>query len=389
MFGLNWVDLIIVALLVGAIIWGMRVGIVIQACTATGFIIGLVVAGWLFPHLLRPIHDRTLITLININLVLIVAFYTAIRGFDLGYKFHSSLARGKWHMAESGLGAIINIGVVLVLSWMLCSTIGRFPFEGLSNSANDAYLVQKMTDKLPPVPAILGEFNLIVDPNSSPYIFEKVTQKSTKPYSLIEFEQATAKAQASTVRITSFGCGSIVSGSGFVVGPNLVATNAHVVAGVKRPIIKYNQRSYESVPILFDANKDFAILQVKGLPVPALKLAGEDVDVNTTVAVIGFPNGNKSTTPGIVRNNLYLFGRNIYDLGVIQRNIYEVQTDVGQGSSGGPIVLPDGRVAGVIFAKSTIVDGYAYALTSQSLLKDIVQAKKSDRRISTGACLAD
>lgn len=387
--GLNWIDLIIISLVVAAIIWGTKVGIVIQACTAIGFAAGLVVAGWLFPHLLRPIHDRTLLTLINVNLVLIVAFYSAIRGYDLGHKVHFSLGKGKLHVVESGLGALINIGAVLVLSWMLFNTIGRFPFEGLSNSASDALIVQQLTNHLPPVPAVFAEFNRLVDPNSPPYVFEKTTPMSPKQYSQAEFEQAVAKAQTSTVRVTSFGCGSIVSGSGFVVGPNLVATNAHVVAGVKRPIIKYNNRSYQSVPILFNPNLDLAVLRVDGLNAPPLKLANETLDVNTTVAVLGFPEGNGLTSAGVIRNDLYLFGRNIYDLGVIKRNIYEVQADVAEGSSGGPIVLPDGRVAGMIFAKSSEVAGYGYALTSSSLTSQINQAQKANLRISTGACLAD
>ena len=389
MFGLNWIDLIIIALIIAAIIWGTRVGVVIQACTAIGLAVGLIVAGWLFPHLLRPIHDRTLLTIINVNLVLIVAIYSAIRGYDLGHKIHFSLGKGKLHIVESSLGALINTVAVLALSWILFNTVGRFPFEGLSNSSNDALIVQQLTNHLPPVPAVFAEFNRLVDPNSPPRIFEKTTPKPPKQYSQTEFAQAVAKAQYSTVRITSFGCGSIVSGSGFVVGPKLVATNAHVIAGVKRPIIKYNNRSYQAVPVLFNPSLDLAVLRVDGLDAPSLKLANDTLDVNTTVAVLGFPQGVRLYSAGVIRNDLYLFGRNIYDLGVIKRNIYEIQAEVDEGSSGGPIVLSDGRVAGMIFAKSKEVEGYGYALTSSSLASQINQAQKAKLRISTGACLAD
>jgi S1-C subfamily serine protease len=90
-----------------------------------------------------------------------------------------------------------------------------------------------------------------------------------------------------------------------------------------------------------------------------------------------------------VADDSNIFGRNIYDLGVIGRNVYEIQAHIAEGSSGGPVVLPDGRVAGVIFAKYDLSDDYGYALTSPHLLGAVDAAQHATNRVNTGACLAN
>jgi S1-C subfamily serine protease len=81
-------------------------------------------------------------------------------------------------------------------------------------------------------------------------------------------------------------------------------------------------------------------------------------------------------------------GRNIYDAGLVRRDIYELQAVVRPGNSGGPLVTPDGTVIGVIFATSTTNDQIGYALTSTEILPDL-NAAASAAPVSTGTCLAD
>jgi S1-C subfamily serine protease len=387
MFGFNWVDLIILFLLEAAFYAGLRIGLLTLLLGFGGFFAGLFFGGWLFPHLL-PFHDRTLLTIINANLVLILAIYAGLKGFDWGRQLHFSL-KGKWHYVESGLGLTLSLSSCLIAVWLIGGGISRLPFVGLSNSTSDAFIEQKLDAQLPPIPAVIAEFDRQADPNSSPFLFVQPKPQADFNFSPEQFNQATAKAVASIVRITSFGCGGVVSGSGFVVGPNLVATNAHVVAGSKRPIVKYGGASYEGQPVVFDVNLDFAVLRTAGLVAAPLKLATTDLGSDTTVAMLGYPGGNFDVRPGIIRDNQTVFGRNIYDEAVVGRDVYEVQAAVDDGNSGGPIVLANGQAAGMIFSKFDSVPGYGFALTSSHLIDDVKQAQKSTRRVSTGVCLAN
>jgi S1-C subfamily serine protease len=140
------------------------------------------------------------------------------------------------------------------------------------------------------------------------------------------------------------------------------------------------------VPIYFDAGLDLAMLRVTGLTAPSLPLAPQNVSLDTTVATLGYPGGNYRVEPGIIRNTLSVDAANIYNQGIFGRGIYVVQTYIDYGSSGGPIVMQDGTVAGIIFSKSVAVPDIAYALTSVHVDRALQRAQKSYARVGVGAC---
>ena len=394
MFGLNWVDLFIVLFLAAVIAKGLRIGVLSQLFFITGFFVSLFVCGWIFPHIIR-FHDPTLRTTVNASLVLLTSLYAAMRGYDLGQKVHWSFRLGKlrknqnFETAETALGVLPSLVAGLAFVWLAGVAIGRLPFVGLSNSVSDARIVQGLTNLLPSVPAVFAEFNRQIDPNAQPTLPAQPKPQASFNYDPESVQSANAKAAASIVRITSFSCGGIVAGSGFAIAPGLIATDAHVIAGSRRPIIKYNGKSYEGTPVYFDATLDLAVLKEQDLKVPSLHLAPKNIARNTTVAALGYPGGNYQARPGIVRDTRAITGANIYSLGNFSRGVYLVQAHVEYGNSGGPIVTQDGTAAGIIFSKATDVDNTAYALTSIHISDALHHVKKSSTRVSTGACMVN
>ena len=392
MFGFNWVDVIIAVLLVLAVWEGIRIGLLTQLFVITGFFAVLFLAGWLVPYAVR-LHDPALRTVVNAGLVLVLALYAAVRSFDLAQHIHWSFRFGGlvrhrgFRRVETILGCLPAAAAALAVVWLLSVALGRMPFAGLSNSVSDARVVQQLTQALPPAPAVFAAFDRQIDPNAQPYVFATPNPQPSFDYSAADFAAAEAKAQASVVRVTSFGCGGIIDASGFTVGDNLVATNAHVIAGVKRPVIKYAGRSYAATPVYFDQVLDLAMLYAPQLPAPALKLSTDNTRLNSTVAVLGYPGGNYRIVPGILRDTLAVSATTIYDQGSFGRGIYVVQARVDYGNSGGPVVLPDGQVVGIIFAQSVDAPQNAYALTSAHILPAVHKAQISHRRVGTGACM--
>lgn len=383
---INWIDCIIV-LVVAAAAWeGVRLGLFRQLFAVVGFFGGLFLAGWLFPRIL-PIHDMTLLTLINGTLVLLAALGTATLGVKVGDDMRPALPAKTRRRTESYLGGLAGGLAMLALVWLLTAAIGRLPFVGLSNSVNDALIVQNLNHHLPPVPRVFAAFDQAIDPNKTPIISASSTELSTAPQLTQSLEMASAKARASTVRITSFSCGGLVTGSGFVVAPNVVMTNAHVIAGVKRPIVKYGDQSYEAKPILFNASTDVALLRTDYLSAKPLQLASHDVLNGTKVSTLGFPDGSFVISPGVIRDKQERTDSNIYGIGSVNRSMYGLQTSVSDGSSGGPIVLSNGQVVGMIFAQSTTSAHYGYALASSSLLSVVARAQSLQSRVGTGACV--
>jgi S1-C subfamily serine protease len=192
------------------------------------------------------------------------------------------------------------------------------------------------------------------------------------------------------VKIVGQGCGGLVDGSGFVVGSNLVVTNAHVVAGISRQFVVDSDGTHSATAIWFDPELDLAILRVANLAGQPLQLAGGIVPDKTAAVVLGYPGGGSFTAnPASVLDQFTATGRDIYSRGVTDRSIYELAADIEPGNSGGPLVTADGKVIGVIFARSTTYDNVGYALTMDTVIDAISKASARNNAVDTGSCASE
>jgi S1-C subfamily serine protease len=141
------------------------------------------------------------------------------------------------------------------------------------------------------------------------------------------------------------------------------------------------------VPLLFDRDLDAAVLRVDGLDAPALTMLTHEVDRGAGGAVVGFPHGRYTELRAAARRALDAVGRDIYSEDEVRRRIYELQVTVRPGNSGGPFVLPGGKVAGLIFGASVTNDGLGYALTSPELVPLVDRAATRADPVGTGRCV--
>jgi S1-C subfamily serine protease len=388
--GLNWIDALVILLLIGVAFSAYRLGVVTELCIVASTYVALFFFGWLWPRLL-PISDPTLETIMTANLVLISVGYAGIKGFELGRKLHWAFARPWWQRVEGWLAIAPGMLAALLGVWLIAAFIGWLPFAALSNSVNDAQIVQLLHRNLPPVPAVLTPISRQVDPNTPSAPALQPEPQDSFAYSSEQVAAASARAVDSVVRLTAFGCGGLSSGTGFVVGKNLVMTNAHVVAGVRRPIVKYDNHSYEARPVFFDAVLDVAVLRVlideHRFAAPALKLVPRAVAPDTTIAVAGYPSSSYSVVPGIIRSDLRANRQTIYGFRASDSSTYQVQTSVSAGNSGSPLVLADGQVAGMVYAKYDAVPDYAAAVASHHLVTIVQKAQDAYLQVGTGACI--
>jgi len=210
-----------------------------------------------------------------------------------------------------------------------------------------------------------------------------------KAPSQAQAKRAFEAAADSTVEILGQACGQIQEGTGFVVAPSYVVTNAHVVAGVDRPTIQTRGgTAQQATTVLFDPDVDLAVLRVQDTPGPVLHLLGAQVDRGAKGAVLGYPGGGDLTgNAAAVRRPISATGRDIYGRGIVDREVYELQARVRPGNSGGPFVLVNGEVAGVVFAASTYQQGVGYAIASTEVTPDLNRALGRTQPVATGACV--
>lgn len=134
------------------------------------------------------------------------------------------------------------------------------------------------------------------------------------------------------------------SGTGFLVSPDgLLVTNHHVIAGAKQIIAKAENGGLFPVVavVASDPGNDLALLQLEGKGLPCLTLAPPgSAEAGTRIAVIGSPLGLEGTlTEGIVSARRKLPGQ--------KREVLQISAAISQGSSGSPVLDPQGRVVGV------------------------------------------
>ena len=201
----------------------------------------------------------------------------------------------------------------------------------------------------------------------------------------------------STVQISGAGCGVIQEGSGFVVAPDLVVTNAHVVAGIPAPFVIDGAGRHPATAVLFDPRLDIAVLRVGHLTEPPLPLYAGIVGRGTTGVVLGYPEGGplKYGKAGVAAA-FKVPGLDIYGTADVTREIYQLDAVVLPGNSGGPLVasgdkgVPDGTVVGVVFARATTNSDVGYALAMPAVSADIsrAEAAPSSTHVGTGQCVS-
>ena len=198
-----------------------------------------------------------------------------------------------------------------------------------------------------------------------------------------------AAAAHSVVRVesTSFVCQKVLEGSGFVIGPNRVMSNAHVVAGAESVSISVDGHDHEASVVAFDPNADVSILDVPGLEAPPLDFAHGVALKGTDAVVLGYPGGGPFVAyPARIREVIELTGPDIYRSTSVRREVYTIRGKVGQGDSGGPLIDTDGRVLGMNFGSAVDDPETGFVLTTNQVYPHAVNAV-SPEPVATGACV--
>lgn len=387
---MDLLDVAIAILFIITIVRGAENGFVRQFFATVGFLAGLfagvVMEGRLAPHL--PLHTRPLwaVAVVGVTTILLstVGEYA---GLQLKYRItKNALGNG----FDSGIGAIMGAATLLVGVWLGASVFRNAPESTMQRQIRASRIVAILDNEFPNAPSVITKLGHLISPNNFPQVFAglepRVSVQAPLP-DIGELNAALAQDRPSVVKIEGEGCGGIVEGSGFVASQNVVVTNAHVVAGVAQPAILDQAGTHRAAVVAFDPNLDIAILRTKDLSDPPLTLHTAALPAGTATAILGYPGGGPfNAAPAAILETFAATGHNIYNQGETQRTVYSIKGDVEQGNSGGPLVIADGSVVGVVFAKSTSYSQVGYALTMQQVAQSISRSTTATTAVPTGSC---
>jgi len=151
-------------------------------------------------------------------------------------------------------------------------------------------------------------------------------------------------------------------------------------------LVRGSDRVLRATVVYFDPRVDVAVLDVPGLSRTALQFSTSARSGDAAV-VAGYPGGGVLTaTAARVRGRISARGTDIYGYGEVVRDIYAVRGTIRPGNSGGPLLAPDGRVYGVVFASSVDDPDTGYALTADQVATAARVGAAADARVDTGSC---
>jgi len=246
---------------------------------------------------------------------------------------------------------------------------------------------------MPSPPGVFARIESFLATEGFPVVFTGLPPQALGPVALptdAAVRSAVTAVAPSTVQIFGQGCGVIQEGSGFVVAPHYVVTNAHVVAGIAHPVVLDAQGRHAAVVTLFDPELDIAVMWVPSLGDPPVTIDSQLVGRGTTGAILGYPEGGPFQSGAAAVEAVFeANGLDIYGNSQTLRTVYQLSANVEPGNSGGPLVEPDGVVVGIVFARSTTDQDVGYALATPKVLGDIHRGEATTQSTSTEGCVSD
>jgi len=386
-------DVVLIGAVVLSALAGYRRGLLLGVLAFVGLAGGALLGMRLATALAGSVAGTTARPLVALAIVLVAAAVGHVVATALGVAVRRRLTWSPVRVLDSAGGAVLSATVVLVVAWLLATVVVSSPLPELVRQIRQSRVLTAM-DAVMPADARLwfSSFRRLVDLQGLPEIFGGIGRPSAAPAAVpdeaVLGSRAVQSARDDVLKITGNArtCSRQLEGSGFVYAPERVMTNAHVVAGVEAPKVQVGTRTMPARVVLFDADRDVAVLAVPGLGRPALAFAGVAAS-NDSAVVAGYPQGGPFTAVAArVRSREQVRGPNIYQDRTVTREVYALRAVVRPGNSGGPLLAPDGSVYGVVFAAAVDDPQTGYALTGAEVAADARTGATATTPVGTRGC---
>lgn len=381
------------ALIVIAVLLGIRSGALPQLAGLSGAALGAA-AGLV----ILPLGSGLLEGLpATIRAVVVLSLLLGLIG--LGEGLGAAVGRNASHALGTGLlgaldrvgGGIVGAGQAVLIIWLTGGILVSGPFPSLTKQAQTSTAVAVLDTVLPPPTELVVELGHLLDNTGLPNVFIGLEQLPAPNIDLPSdalARQIGERAAGSVLRVVADGCQIRSSGTSFVIAPDYLVTNAHVVVGATAIVVQTSQRSFDATAVLVDLSLDIAVLHVSGLNATVLHFSGNDPIRGDLGATFGYPGGgNAAVEPATVSAAYFATGLDVTGTERVTRKIVELRAHVQPGDSGGPLLLVDGSVGGVVFAESRVDPTVGYALAPLEVEDRIYPALTKTAAVSTGPCV--
>lgn len=163
------------------------------------------------------------------------------------------------------------------------------------------------------------------------------------------------------------------NGAGIIIDPSgIIVTNTHIVINAPKILVALSSGKVYEATVLAVNEADFSFLKIEvPYALPAITWADSSL-VELGAPIIAFGNSDynsQSILGGEVTSLLESMSNNNIEMLELNLNLY-------QGDSGGPILDREGRLLGLIMGKRKSQDRKSYAIASNKIRQEYLKLKQ-------------
>lgn len=380
---LDWVILGFTALLA---LYGYAQGFVVGALSLIGFAVGAFLGTRIAPLLLHSGDRSTYAPLFTLVGALLVGGVCASGLEAFGGRLRERMRLPGFRALDGLLGALLTGCVALGIAWIAgVVALDSSSSRPLRSDIDGSQILRALDRVLPPSQLVLGALSHF-DP--LPTVHGPAANVGPPTAAILATSGARA-ARRSVVKVYGMACGLGIEGSGWVVAPDLIVTNAHVVAGEGDTAIELrgNGAAIPVTVVAFDVRDDLAVLRVRALGLPSLTMA-PDPTIGDSAAILGYPlDGLFRARAGRLGQTQQVDTQDAYGRGHVMRQITALRGIVKPGNSGGPLVDAQGHVLATVFAAITgTARPGGFAIPNSVVSAVVAHARMRAGEVATGHC---
>ncbi len=393
----QWLDVAVLAVAFIAAISGWRSGALGSMLSFAGVLLGAIAGVLLAPHIVSHINAPRPKLFTALFLILGLVVVGEVAGVVLGRAVRGAIRHRPVRVIDSIVGVGVQLVVVLTAAWLLATPLTQSKDQPeLAAAVRGSRVLAQVNDVAPTwLKTVPKRLSALLNTSGLPAVLEPFSRTPVIPVAspdpALSNDPVVAAIAPSVVKVRSLApsCQKVLEGSGFVIAPDRVMTNAHVVAGSNSVSVYASGKPLGATVVSYDPSVDIAILAVPNLPPQPLLFAEIEAKTGTSVVVLGYPGGgNFTATPARIREVIRLSGPDIYrDPQPVTRDVYTIRANVEQGDSGGPLVDLNGRVLGVVFGAAVDDADTGFVLTAGEVASQLSKIGAT-APVPTGACVS-
>jgi S1-C subfamily serine protease len=391
----QWLDLAVLAVAFVAAVSGWRSGALGSLLSFVGVVLGAVAGVLLAPHVVSHLDGPRSKLFVSLFLILGLIVIGEIAGVVLGRAVRGAIRNRTLRTFDSVIGVALQLVAVLVAAYLLAMPLISSVQPNLAAAVRGSRVLVQVDNLAPAwLKRVPARLSALLDTSGLPNVLQPFGRTPIVsvdiPDAALAADPVVAATRPSVLKIRGVAqsCQKVLEGSGFVVSPNRVMSNAHVVAGSDSVTVEANGQTFDASVVSYDPSADISILDVPGLPSTPLQFDMTEARTGTDSLVMGYPGGGDfQATPARIREIIQLNGPDIYHTTTVTREVYTIRGTVRQGNSGGPLIDRDGKVLGVVFGAAVDDADTGFVLTAKEVAKQMAMVGNT-QKVATGACIS-